>query len=136
MAQPFPRAWDILKQGPYDQPLRPKFTHEEVMARNAALPPIGQMGTPQEYGAVEMPQQGGMMPSLPPMGQGDFSVPNFQFQPPMGTYEMTQPMGMQQPAMGDEAQNRINALRAQIAALQQELQVLVSMQGPQHPQYR
>ena len=105
MAQPFPRAWDILKQ--YEHHRRP-FTYEEVMARNAALPPIGQMGQ-----------------SFP----SDFS-------PPMGTYEMTHPTGMQQPAMGDETQNRINALRTQIAALQQELQVLVSMQGPQHPQFR
>ena len=96
MAQPFPRAWDILKQGP--------FTHEEVMARNQAL------------------------------NEGRFSPRDFS--PPMGTYEMTQPMSMQQPVMGDETQNRINALQAQIAALQQELQVLVSMQGPQHPQYR
>ena len=107
MAQPFPRAWDILKQRP--------FTHEEVMARNAALPPIGQMGQSPLPPAVAFPS--------------DFS-------PPMGTYETTQPMSMQQPAMGDETQNRINALQAQIAALQQELQVLVSMQGPQHPQFR
>ena len=85
MAQPFPRAWDILKQRP--------FTHEEVVARNRALPPMGQMGqpqiTPQEY--------------------------------------------TQQQPMGDEMQNRINALHMQIAALQQELEMLVTMQGQYGP---
>lgn len=104
MAQPFPRAWDILKQRP--------FTHEEVVARNRALPPIGQMGqpqiTPQEYGAVEMPQEVGMMPSL-----GEYT--------------------QQQQPMGDEMQNRIAALRMQIAALQQELEMLVTMQGQYGP---
>ena len=51
-----------------------------------------------------MPQEVGMMPSL-----GEYT--------------------QQQQPMGDEMQNRIAALRMQIAALQQELEMLVTMQG-------
>ena len=107
MAQPFHRAWDILKQGPYD--------HQNPNERK--YPPMGPTDWPP-YEPQERP------PSPNPYGEqpGDPQEqpnPYERIHPQPGPYDHTQ-----RPQPYDTSSQQIAEIRAQIQQLEAELQQL------------
>ena len=132
MAQPFRRAWDILKQGPYDhqnpdEHERPRGLYPESSAwppfDPADYPPMGPTDWPP-YEPRPDPPMGplGEQPGerIHPQPGIDPNDPHDPRNP--GPYDHTQPYPY-------DSSNRIESIRTQIQQLQAELERLLQMQG-------
>lgn len=109
MAQPFHRAWDILKQGPYD--------HQNPNERPRGLypPPLPSPSSPLPSPPLPSPNPYGEQPGDPQEQPNPYE----RIHPQPGPYNHTQ-----RPQPYDTSSQQIAEIRAQIQQLEAELQQL------------